>query len=78
MEWVGAAEFGLPARVIGAAHVFALGLADGDAFAGGEWDGHKALWLTYTNGDWIDRRLHFGSLNALRLRGAPPRHLFGV
>ena len=41
MEWVGAAEFGLPARVIGAAHVFALGLAEGEAFAGGEGGGHR-------------------------------------
>ena len=30
MERIGAAEFGLPACVIGAAHVFALGLAEGE------------------------------------------------
>jgi hypothetical protein len=54
MEWVGAAEFGLPARLIGSAQVLALGLAEGNAFAGGEWDGHKALWLTYTKEDRND------------------------
>jgi hypothetical protein len=40
LEWVGAARFFLPAGVVGAAHVFAVGLAEGDTLAGCEWDGH--------------------------------------
>jgi hypothetical protein len=42
MERVGAAELGLPACLIGSAHVFALGLAEGDAFAEGEGFGHRS------------------------------------
>ena len=39
-ERVGAAEIGLPAGVVGAAHELALLLAEGNAFAGGERSGH--------------------------------------
>ena len=41
MERVGAAELGLPVGEIGSAHVLALGLAEGDAFAEGEGGGHR-------------------------------------
>jgi len=42
-ERVGVADVGLPAGVLGAAHVLALGLAEGQALAGGEGDGHGLL-----------------------------------
>jgi hypothetical protein len=42
VERVGLAEFALPAGMLGAAHVLALGLAEGVTLAGGEWDGHRS------------------------------------
>ena len=41
MERVGAAELGLPDGEISAAHMLALGLAEGESFAGGEGNGHR-------------------------------------
>jgi hypothetical protein len=35
------AQFGLPDGELGALHVLALGMAEGDAFVGGEGFGHR-------------------------------------
>ena len=40
LERVGGAGAGLPAGVVGAAHVLAVGLAEGEALAEGQGDGH--------------------------------------